>query len=138
MLVAAPLTARPASRAASLRRPAARCAAGRVVVSAAAAPVESFKLKDGREVAVFATTADATAAVASAFVAAYNEARATANARRRMRRAARAGLRAANERATRRASAAGGAQEGQPDGGDSQRCAGLGSWDGTARSGAIR
>ena len=42
---------------------------------AAAAAVESMTLKDGRQVRVYATTADATTAVADAFVAAYKEAR---------------------------------------------------------------
>jgi hypothetical protein len=44
----------------------------------AAAPVETMTLKDGRKVNVYATTADATTAVADAFVSAYHEARAAA------------------------------------------------------------
>jgi hypothetical protein len=76
MLTASPVV-RVAPASAALRAPrragaASRSRAGTVC---AAKPVESMTLKDGRKVNVYASTADATTAVADAFVAAYNEAR---------------------------------------------------------------
>lgn len=77
MLLRAPApAARPPCRA---RGP---CAvrASAAVAFVAPAPVSAFTLKDGRKVEEYATTADASAAVAAAFLKAYNEARPAAGA----------------------------------------------------------
>lgn len=78
MLTASPVV-RVAPASAALRAPRRASAASRSRATVCAAkPVESMTLKDGRKVNVYASTADATAAVADAFVAAYNEARSSA------------------------------------------------------------
>ena len=75
MLTASPVV-RSAPASAALRAPRRAAASSRSRGAVCAAqPVETMTLKDGRKVSVFASTADATTAVADAFVAAYNEAR---------------------------------------------------------------
>ena len=93
MLTASPVV-RSAPARASLRLPRRSGAASRQSRTVCAAkPVETLTLKDGRKVSVFASTADATTAVADAFVAAYNEARPPRATRRQL--SARWGLRLA-------------------------------------------